>query len=284
VLACVALALAYSVALGCSGPTPKPRPRRATPRVAPDPPTAARAGMTGGRTKKNPKIPLRAVARATAGVTLIPWVTNASAHRSKQGTRLTVGCVGGGVISAVWGTGVYTDDSSICTAAVHAGLITVVRGGVVTLKITAGQASYTGSTQHGVASGSWGRFSGSFQFIGSARPLPSRSRRTATGTATIPWNKTARHLRTLVARRFTFKCPPSGRLYTVWGSSIYTDDSSICSAAVHAGYIGVVRGGTVTLEMQSGQSAYQGSLRNGVRTASWRSWSRSFIFSVPTAP
>lgn len=234
--------------------------------------------------KKNPKVPLRATARTTAGVALIPWATTASAHRGKQGTRLTVGCGGGGVASAVWGTGVYTDDSSICTAAVHAGLITLLRGGVVTLKIIAGQASYAGSTQHGVASGSWGRFSGSFQFVGSARPLPPRPMRTASGTATIPWNKTARHLRTQVGRRFTFKCPPSGRLYTVWGSAIYTDDSSICSAAVHAGYIGVIRGGTVTLEMQSGQSAYQGSQRNGVKTASWRNWSGSFIFSVPTAP
>lgn len=215
---------------------------------------------------------------------MIRWATSATAHRSKQGARLTVGCPSGGRAASIWGTGIYTDDSSICTAAVHAGLVTLATGGVVTLEIAAGRASYNGSTAHGVASGSWGQYNGSFIFIGAARPLPTPPTLRPGVARTIAWNKTARHLRSRVGQRFSFQCPRGGRLHTVWGSSIYTADSSICSAAVHAGYITLAAGGKVTLEIQSGQSAYQGSYRNGVKSASWRSFSGSFIFVVPVTP
>jgi len=215
---------------------------------------------------------------------MIRWATKASAYRVKVGIRVTVGCPAGGQRTNIWGTGEYTDDSSICTAAVHAGFITVARGGVVTLEIQSGKASYTGSTQHGVTSGTWAHWGRGFMFVGSARPLPLRTRLRPTGPQTIPWSKTARNLRPQVGKRFTYRCAGPGRLSAVWGSSIYTDDSSICSAAVHAGYITLTRGGTVTLQVQSGQSAYQGSLRNGVKSSSWRSWTGSFIFVVPVIP
>jgi len=215
---------------------------------------------------------------------MILWTGRAVVHRGKNGTRLTVGCPARGQQASVWGTGIYSDDSSICTAATHAGLITVIGGGVVTLEIGRGRASYAGSTQHGVTSSSWGQWHGSFHFIGSARALPPRLRNSASGSTTIPWSRTARNLRTQVGKRFNFRCSAAGSLATVWGSSIYTDDSSICSAAVHAGYITVLSGGPVTLEIQSGQSAYQGSHRNGVTTASWRNWTGSFIFLVPAGP
>ena len=45
----------------------------------------------------------------------------------------------------VWGTDVYTDDSSICTAAVHAGLIEADDGGEVTFELAPGRDEYTGS-------------------------------------------------------------------------------------------------------------------------------------------
>ncbi len=217
----------------------------------------------------------------SGGARMIQWTTNASAYRGKIGKRLVLGCPAHGQHSSVWGTGIYTDDSSICTAAAHSGLLTVARGGIVTVEIAVRKPSYVGSTQNGVASGSWGQYGGSFHFIGSARALPTRPRLRLKGAKTIPWNQTARHLRAQVGKRFTFYCPSAGRVYTVWGSSIYTDDSSICSAAVHAGYITVTRGGRVTVELQSGQAAYQGSTRNGVKTASWRNWSGSFIFLNP---
>ena len=62
------------------------------------------------------------------------------------------------------GTGTYTDDSSICTAAVHAGLITLANGGKVTIEIAPGANSYSGTTANGVTSSSYDSWSGSFTF------------------------------------------------------------------------------------------------------------------------
>ncbi len=231
----------------------------------------------------------------TVTVRMIQWTTKSASFHLKIGARATAGCPANGTQATVWGTGAYTDDSSVCTAAVHAGMITQARGGVVTVETTAGRAGYTGTTQNGVTSAHWGQWRGSFIFVGSARPLPPGLRprvrvgrvpagRVPAGSGPlIPWSRTARSLRGQVGKRFTYRCSGSGRVHTVWGSSIYTDDSSICSAAVHAGYITATGGGTVTLEIQSGQSAYQSSRRNGVISASWRNWSGSFIFMVPTA-
>ncbi len=47
---------------------------------------------------------------------------------------------------------------------------------------------------------------------------------------------------------------------TVWGAGIYTTDSSICSAAKHAG---VAVPGDVTVRAAAGCSAYNGSTANG---------------------
>ena len=63
------------------------------------------------------------------------------------------------------GDGTYTDDSSVCTAAVHAGLISLARGGSVTVQIRAGLSSYVGSTRNGVTSKSYGGWPGAYVFI-----------------------------------------------------------------------------------------------------------------------
>ncbi|MGZ3456577.1 MAG: LCCL domain-containing protein, partial [Polyangiales bacterium] len=63
---------------------------------------------------------------------------------------------------SVWGSGPYTSDSSICRAAIHAGVITDDDGGKVTLKISAGEKSYTGSKKNGVKTEDYGSFERSF--------------------------------------------------------------------------------------------------------------------------
>jgi hypothetical protein len=69
----------------------------------------------------------------------------------------------------------------------------------------------------------------------------------------------------------------------VWGTDLYTDDSSICRAAIHAGLLGVDRGGAVVLTIQPGASRYEGSVRNGVTTRSYGAWGRSFGFEPGAA-
>jgi hypothetical protein len=63
----------------------------------------------------------------------------------------------------VWGTNFYTDDSSLCVAAVHAGRITT-SGGRITAMISGGRSSYTGSTRNGVTSFPWDSWDGSYSF------------------------------------------------------------------------------------------------------------------------
>ena len=75
-------------------------------------------------------------------------------------------CPADGTLGSVWGTDVYTDDSSVCTAAVHLGLINELDGGLVVIQISDGLEAYEGTSANGVTSGSYAAWSGSFTFVG----------------------------------------------------------------------------------------------------------------------
>ena len=64
--------------------------------------------------------------------------------------------VTGATTGIVWGTGIYTHDSNIATAAVHAGLIAPGQTALITVTSLPGQSSYTGSTANGVTTYSYG--------------------------------------------------------------------------------------------------------------------------------
>ncbi|MGZ3424479.1 MAG: LCCL domain-containing protein [Polyangiales bacterium] len=96
---------------------------------------------------------------------------------------------------------------------------------------------------------------------------------------TITWNQKLSDFDPKLRQKFTFTCPPNGTLDArVVGTEVYTDDSSICGAAVHAGKITPESGGTVTVQVISGQARYVGSPRNGVDSLSSGSWTQSFEF------
>lgn len=65
----------------------------------------------------------------------------------------------------VWGTNIYTNDSYIPKAAVHAGVITVGQTKDVFIKIIEGQNDYPSSTQNGVTTSYWGAWGLSYQFV-----------------------------------------------------------------------------------------------------------------------
>jgi hypothetical protein len=75
---------------------------------------------------------------------------------------------------------------------------------------------------------------------------------------------------------FEYVCPPNGVLGDIWGTDIYTDDSSVCTAGVHRGVITRESGGPVAIVIRPGQAAYVGSTRNGVRTSSYAAWGGSY--------
>ncbi len=104
--------------------------------------------------------------RVRATVTQINWRSNAVDYREQIGTEFRFGCpeLGLGSFTRVWGTDVYTTDSSICSAAVHAGMITDA-GGAVAIQIVDGRSVYDASERHGVSSLNYGPWNTSFIFI-----------------------------------------------------------------------------------------------------------------------
>lgn len=87
------------------------------------------------------------------------------------------------------------------------------------------------------------------------------------------------NLRGLNGERFRFHCPSGKpRPGQVIGSGPYTDGSSICAAAVHAGVINPASGGVVTIEVRPGEAHYQASWSHFIQSESYeRFWSGSFL-------
>ena len=70
-------------------------------------------------------------------------------------------------------------------------------------------------------------------------------------------------------------CPSDCAPAAVWGDQLYTDDSSICSAAIHAGVIGP-GGGEFEVVMAPGEQSYGASTRHGVASQKWGQWRGSY--------
>lgn len=197
----------------------------------------------------------------------VQWGSNATEYRGQNGRRLTVICPPGGHAGDVYGTDVYTDDSLICPAAAHAGLIRFADGGPVTLIVAPGDSVYQASLRNGVSSRAFGSWHGSYRFDRDG------------GAGQIEWKTTALGLTSALVRPLTLTCPPGGALGAVWGTDTYTDDSSICSAAVHAGVIGVAAGGAVTLQTAVAVESYTASSRNGVASREYGARPNGFSVS-----
>jgi len=92
------------------------------------------------------------------------WDDSAASLSLEEGDTASVTCTPDGTPASIWVTGTYTADSNICTAAVHAGLITVADGGRVKIEVTAGRDTYEGSDANGVSSSGYGAYPLSFTF------------------------------------------------------------------------------------------------------------------------
>lgn len=210
---------------------------------------------------------------------------------------------------SVWGTDLYTDDSSVCQAALHAGRITENGGGDVAIEVRPGEHSYRGSVRHGVTSSAYGTWHCSFVIVSDRCTEGSTKCGTTCTDLSLDaahcgacghacgvdesckkgvcvagidgdWLLNAQRWPCTVGHAHVVRCPPlpgSIPFGTVYGSGPYTNDSSICAAAVHAGVIGRA-GGEVTIEMRPGMKKYPGSTAHGVTTTPWGSWSCSYVF------
>ncbi|MEO7815401.1 MAG: LCCL domain-containing protein [Sphingomicrobium sp.] len=179
----------------------------------------------------------------------------------------------------VWGSDVYTDDSAICRAALHAGVVGV-HGGIVRVFESSGLPGYEAATRHGVGSNSWGVYSRSIMF---RMPYPMNGMVAPSMAQSIVEGRILGCPSVLDTNVPSLVCNCSAEAVAsggVWGSRVYTDDSSICRSARHAGMIGV-QGGIVDVYESPGLPGYEAATRHGVHSNSWGVYRRSIEFRVP---
>lgn len=97
------------------------------------------------------------------------WHDNAVPHRGEHGQLFDFACPPGGGLGSIWGTDTYTDDSSVCTAAVHVGLFTREEGGIARIVVRPGLEAYQGSVRNGIISEDYGSWEGSFTVLTGCR-------------------------------------------------------------------------------------------------------------------
>lgn len=93
----------------------------------------------------------------------------------------------------------------------------------------------------------------------------------------IGWDTTATGFKGGDGKTYKFQCPPEGTAHIVWGSDIYTLDSSICTTAVHAGLFTLESGGVVTIEYRPGRQIYGSTVRNGIKSNTYGEYPHSFV-------
>jgi hypothetical protein len=71
--------------------------------------------------------------------------------------------VTGATTATIWGDGIYTTDSQLATAAVHAGLLKSGETGVVKVTMLASPPMFNGSTKNGVTSQPYGMFPAAYK-------------------------------------------------------------------------------------------------------------------------
>ena len=79
-------------------------------------------------------------------------------------------------------------------------------------------------------------------------------------------------------KSYQFRCP-SGKPIpeSIIGTGVYTDASSICGAAAHAGAIDAQRGGLVMIQILPGQNDYRGTSQNFIHSSDYaQKWVGSF--------
>ena len=207
----------------------------------------------------------------------------------------------------LWGTDQYTHDSSVAAAAVHSGVLQLGETGVVKVTMLPGSSAYIGSQRNGITSHDWPNTMGGYVSFKIERAPPEIEALAKFAAHTRPaWNET----RIVEPKSMVFGYPglidavglSSLRSYQgqsflvrvtgtadpnviVWGSDVYTDDSSLAAAAVHTGALRPGETGTVRVTILPGQASYEGSEKNGITSHPWVNFGGSYsVKRVGSAP
>ena len=201
------------------------------------------------------------------------------------GQRLTVMCPPaprGVSLSGLSGTDRYPSESSICVAALHAGMMSK-DGGIVTLQLVPCKSKYEASARGDVTSSALPPTPRSIRFVDPTN-LDEADKERFDLLPRIKWDtkftSTGFARRNLVGQQITLRCPPAPanlKPGLVFGTDRYEFSTRVAVAALHAGAISK-DGGLITIQIDPGVESFVGSIRNGVETKSKGGSDRSLTF------
>jgi hypothetical protein len=175
----------------------------------------------------------------------------------------------------VYGTDVYTSDTPVCAAAMHAGVMSA-RGGEVTVVVEPGRPAYRGSKRNGVTSHDRGTHDASFRFQG-PRVVQAAPEVRAPVVVDAGCTFEGNQIHGEPGSVHRVSCPPGCKENSwAYGTETYSGNSRICLAAIHAGLSSEGGGGEFTLILGDKRPAFRGSKRNGVESHDWGSYDVSF--------
>jgi beta-lactamase regulating signal transducer with metallopeptidase domain len=192
----------------------------------------------------------------------------------------------GAMRGGVWGTDIYTDDSDPNAAAVHAGLLKPGEEGIAAIRLLPGIERYDGTTRNGVQSNDFGHFRGSYRFEG-VQPVAKPDASEMSVRLNVPFvlfldgiggdaaSSELIQMRNQIGATIDLTVTGSNSA-PIWGDGIYTDDSAVAVAAVHAGLLKVGEIGVVRATIMPPQDRYPGTTRNGVQSQSFGRFEGSY--------
>jgi hypothetical protein len=149
----------------------------------------------------------------------------------------------------------------------------------VRVTLLGGLERYDGTARNGITSQPYAEWQGSFRVARAPQPWVMQMPADvidASGMVALP------SLRKYPGTSFSLIV--TGASAAVRGTDLYTDDSSIAAAAVHAGVLRPGEKGYVRVTIVPGQAGYAGSERNGLRSADAAEWGGSFSVERGTPP
>ena len=196
--------------------------------------------------------------------------------KGEPGEPRQLTCPGGCPKDAyIYGTDVYSTDSPVCAAAMHAGVMSN-RGGEVTIVLEPGRPAYRGSKRYGITSRDWGEYRGSFRFEG-PRVAQAAPEVKAPVVVDAGCSLEGRALTGEPGSILRVSCPSGCKSeHAAFGTETYAGHSRICVAAIHAGLSSEEGGGEFTLILGDKRLAFRGSKRNGIQTDDWGDFNTSF--------
>ncbi|MBK6593782.1 MAG: putative Ig domain-containing protein [Burkholderiales bacterium] len=214
-------------------------------------------------------VSLGAWARSTSPIPKAAVASVLADYKQVPGTVMYV-TVTGGTSGAVWGVNPYTYDSDLATAAVHAGVLTAGETKVVKLTVLTGQINYLGSTSHGVTSRP------NVAFYPQSYRLDVDD---GGDNAALADPGTLSNFESSSGGVFRFKVTGNSRAGGARGTNVYTSDSNLSFAAVHAGVLVDGQVGVVRVVIVPPQSVFLGSALNSVDSTGYNQLSGAYAVS-----